>query len=61
MLAPRGVAVALVSLLVSVAAISAAMPGHALAAVPWPASTGLVLAEAVTGGASASKIGRAHV
>ena len=54
MLAPRGVAVALVSLLVSVAAISAAMPGHALAAVPWPASTGLVLAEAVTGGASAS-------
>jgi len=55
MLAPRGVAVALISLLVSLAAIStAALPGYALAAVPWPASTGLMLAEVVTGGASAS-------
>jgi hypothetical protein len=55
MSAPRGVAVVLVALLVSLAALSsAAWPGDALASVSWPASTGLLVAEAVTGGASAS-------
>ena len=46
--APRGIFAALFSLLVLVAA--AASP----ASVAWPASTGLVVAEVVTGGASAS-------
>ncbi len=55
MSAPRGVAVVLVSLLVPLAAVSAAVsPGYAEASVAWPVSTGLVLAEVVTGGASAS-------
>lgn len=55
MSAPRGVAVVLVSLLVSVAALSTTvLPGYAVSPTSWPVSTGLVLAEAVTGGASAS-------
>jgi hypothetical protein len=55
MSAPRGVAVVLVSLLVPAAALAAAVsPGHADASVAWPVSTGLVLAEALTGGVSAS-------
>ena len=55
MSAPRGVAVVLVSLLVPIAALSTAVsPGYADASVAWPVSTGLVLAEAVTGGVSAS-------
>jgi hypothetical protein len=53
--APRGVAVVLASLLVSVAALSgAAMPGCAAAAVTWPPSRGLLISELITGGASAS-------
>jgi hypothetical protein len=55
MSAPRGVAVILVSLLVSAASLSITVrPGYAVAPVPWPASTGLLLAEVQTGGASAS-------
>jgi hypothetical protein len=55
MSAPRGVAVVLVSLLVPIAALSSAVsPGYADSSVAWPVSTGLVLAEAVTGGVSAS-------
>jgi hypothetical protein len=55
MSAPRGVAVVLVSLLVPAAALAAAVsPGRVEASVAWPVSTGPVLAEAVTGGVSAS-------
>src|SRR5271169_5915413 len=55
MSAPRGAAVVLVSLLISVAVLSsAAWPGCALASASWPVSTGLLVAEVVTGGASAS-------
>ena len=67
MLSPRGVAVILISLLVSVAALSTTvLPGYAVApqtasqtasqTAPetWPPSSELVIAEVVTGGASAS-------
>ena len=55
MSAPRGVAVLLVSLVVPLAALSAAVPpGYAAGSAAWPPSAGLVLAEAMTGGASAS-------
>ena len=53
--APRGVFAGLVSFLVCVAFQAAtATHGYALTPVSWPPSTGLVLAEVVTGGASAS-------
>jgi uncharacterized protein YdeI (BOF family) len=53
--AQRGLFAALVSLLVSVAALAATVSaGYAVTPVAWPISTGLVLAEVVTGGASAS-------
>ncbi|MFI5258906.1 MAG: lamin tail domain-containing protein [Candidatus Limnocylindrales bacterium] len=53
--APRGVFALLVSLLVASATIAATMPpGLAAAATTWPPSAGLVLAEFMTGGASAS-------
>ena len=52
---PRGVAVVLVSLLVSVAALSTTvLPGYAVAPETWPPSTDLVIAAVVTGGVSAS-------
>ena len=55
MLAPRGVAVILVSLLVSVATLSTTvLPGYAMAPETWPPSSELVIAEVVTGGVSAS-------
>ncbi|MGA3056998.1 MAG: hypothetical protein ABSE70_03005 [Candidatus Limnocylindrales bacterium] len=53
--APRGVFAGLVSFLVSVAALAATVSaGYAVTPVSWPPSMGLVLAEVVTGGASAS-------
>jgi uncharacterized protein YdeI (BOF family) len=53
--APRGVFSGLVSFLVSVAFLAAAVsPGYAVTPVSWPPATGPVLAEVVTGGASAS-------
>jgi hypothetical protein len=53
--APRGVAVTLVPLLVSLAVVSTAATSLcAAAAVAWPPSTGLVIGELVTGGDSAS-------
>ena len=53
--AQRGLFAALVSFLVSVAALAATVSaGYAVTPVAWPISTGLVLAEVVTGGASAS-------
>ena len=54
MSAPRGVAVVLVALLVPAAISAAVSPGRADASATWPVSAGLVLAEAVTGGVSAS-------
>jgi len=55
MAAPRRVSALLVSLMVACAAVSAAIPpGLAAAVAAWPPSTGLVVAEVVTGGASAS-------
>ncbi len=55
MSAPRGVFAALVSFLVAVAAAAATVSaGYAVTPVPWPPSTGLLLAEIVTGGVSAS-------
>ena len=54
MSAPRGVAVVLVALLVPAAVSAAVSPGRADASATWPVSAGLVLAEAVTGGVSAS-------
>jgi hypothetical protein len=51
--APRGVFALLTSLLAAAATVAATAPGPA-AEVSWPASTGLVVAEVVTGGASAS-------
>jgi len=55
MLAPRGVAVILVSLLVSVATLSTTvLPGYAMAPETWPPSSEMVIAEVVTGGVSAS-------
>jgi hypothetical protein len=55
MSAPRGVFAALVSFLVAVAAVAATVSaGYAVTPVSWPPSTGLVLAEIVTGGVSAS-------
>ena len=51
----RGVFAASASLLTALAALSAtASPGLAVTPSPWPASPGLVLAEVVTGGVSAS-------
>ena len=53
--APRAVAVALVSLLVSLAALADAVPPPiAAASVVWPPSRGPVIGEVITGGASAS-------
>jgi hypothetical protein len=53
--APRGVFAGLVSVLISVAALAAtASAGYAVTPVSWPPSMGLVLAEVVTGGVSAS-------
>ena len=53
--APRRVSALLVSLTVASAFLSAAIPPALVAAVAaWPPSTGLVVAEVVTGGASAS-------
>jgi uncharacterized protein YdeI (BOF family) len=53
--APRGVFAGLVSFLVSVALLAATVsPGYAATPVPWSPATGPVLAEVVTGGASAS-------
>jgi hypothetical protein len=54
MLSPRGLALSLVASLAAVTAMAAAAPGYAAATPSWPASNGLVLAEVVTGGASAS-------
>ena len=55
MRAPRGVFALLVPLMVASAAISATLPPGLAAADPaWPASGGLVLAEVMTGGVSAS-------
>jgi DNA/RNA endonuclease YhcR with UshA esterase domain len=53
MLSPRGLALLLVTSLAAVAATVAA-PGHAAGTASWPVSGGLVLAEVVTGGSSAS-------
>ena len=53
--APRGVFALLVSLLLATATIAATMPpGLPTATTSWPPSDGLVLAEVMTGGASAS-------
>jgi uncharacterized protein YdeI (BOF family) len=53
--APRGIFAASASLLVAMAGIAAgASAGLAAAPAPWPVSSGLVVAEVVTGGASAS-------
>jgi hypothetical protein len=53
--ASRGVAVALVSLLVALAVAAATVsPGLANTTVGWPPSSGLLLAEVLTGGVSAS-------
>ena len=53
--APRGVALALVAPLLFVAAVSAGVsPPCAAASVTWSPSSGLVIGEVVTGGASAS-------
>jgi uncharacterized protein YdeI (BOF family) len=55
MSAPRGVFAGLVSFLVFVSTLAATVPvGHAASLVSWPASAGIVLAEVMTGGASAS-------
>ena len=52
---PRGVFALLVSFLLSSASFAAALPpGLVSAAVSWPPSAGFVVAEVVTGGASAS-------
>jgi uncharacterized protein YdeI (BOF family) len=53
--APRGVFTGLCSFLVAVASLAATVsPGYAVTPVSWPPATGPVLAEVVTGGASAS-------
>jgi hypothetical protein len=53
--APRGVFAVLVTLLVASATVAAALvPGPVAALADWPPSSGLVVAEVVTGGASAS-------
>ncbi len=53
--APRGVFVLLVSFMIATASIASAQPpGFAAAVAAWPPSAGLVVAEVVTGGASAS-------
>jgi uncharacterized protein YdeI (BOF family) len=53
--APRRVSALLVSFMVVSASLAAAIPpGLAAAVAAWPASSGLVLAEVMTGGASAS-------
>lgn len=53
--APRGVAAVLFSVLLSLGLLSAAaQPGNAVTPVAWPISNGALLAEVVTGGASAS-------
>ena len=53
--APRGIFVLFASFIFTAATAAAAMPPEPAAnAVAWPASTGLVVAEVVTGGATAS-------
>src|ERR1035437_3168412 len=52
--APRGVCAVLVLVLVIAARAAPAPPPGPGAAAPWPSSTGLLLAEVVTGGLSAS-------
>jgi hypothetical protein len=53
--APRGVFALLVSFIVGSATVAAAMPPNRPAAIAsWPASAGLLLAEVMTGGVSAS-------
>jgi hypothetical protein len=54
MLSPRGLTLSLVASLAAVAATVAAAPGSAAGSPSWPISNGLLLAEVVTGGASAS-------
>ena len=55
MSAPRRVSAMLVSLMIVAASLAIALPpGLAAAVATWPPSTGLVVAEVMTGGASAS-------